>query len=116
MRFKMFGLIAVVVGVAGSGAIGYWIWQRPDTRRIFSSEKRITADEARSQLAFQSIEGRLPKGKPIPRPKAFSPRAEGFWDAVDRSAEESHDRRAKLLKALHEKTETFFVDTEGYGR
>jgi hypothetical protein len=112
MRFLVLG--SLVVG-ASLSAMVYIYWQRPNPEAMMD-RGRISAQEARRRLAFESLEDRLPTGKGIPGPKEFSSAANEFWAAVDRSAQNEHDYRAKLLKGLHEKTETFFVDSPGYGR
>jgi hypothetical protein len=71
--------------------------------------------DARRQFAFVSLEERLPKGKPIPPGKPLSADARKRWQHFDHTVAHAQQRRAVLLKALHEKTTRFFVDSPGAG-
>jgi hypothetical protein len=76
--------------------------------------ERMEAD-AREKLAFESLVERLPKGKSIPPTKPLSAEANKRWETLDKEFSVWQDRRAKLLKELHEKTRKFFVESPGAG-
>jgi hypothetical protein len=78
-----------------------------------AAEKREA--DARRQLAFVSLQERLPKGKPIPPRKPLGTDARNRWELLDEKLAKAQHRRAVLLKAFHEKTTKFFVDSPGAG-
>jgi hypothetical protein len=71
-------------------------------------------NDAREQLAFVSIVDRLPKGKPITPSKPLDAEAKMRWQRMETELAGAH-YRADLLKALHEKTRRFFVESPGAG-
>jgi hypothetical protein len=71
--------------------------------------------DARKKLPFESLTARLPNGKPITPTKALSPESEKRWATFDDQMASAQDSRAALLKALHEKTRKFFVESPGAG-
>ena len=75
----------------------------------------VKETDARKQLAFASIADRLPKGKPITPIKPLDAEAKKRWQEVDDRHDSSQRYRAELLKALHEKTRRFFVESPGAG-
>jgi hypothetical protein len=70
---------------------------------------------ARVKFAFESLTERLPKGKPIAPTKPLNSEARERWNVFDRRVATDQNMRAELLKALHEKTRRFFVDSPGSG-
>jgi hypothetical protein len=101
----------------------------PDLRRLWSvpdnpavkvvQPKPLDAEEkeadARKKLAFVSLIERLPKGKAITPAKALNAEAKKRWEILDGNLAANQDERAGLLKALHEKTRRFFVESPGAG-
>src|SRR5271170_3242513 len=71
--------------------------------------------DARRKLPFESLTERLPKGKPIPPTRALNSASKKRWEKLDEELARSQDRRASLLKELHERTRRFFVESPGEG-
>lgn len=112
MRYKKWAFIASVLAV--SAAVGVGLWRQSTSLEARQRRAwRQSAEEAPVHLAFQSLEERLPKGRPISRPKDFSLASLEFWNAIDLDTKERRQGRADLLQAFHEKTRTFFVDFDG---
>jgi hypothetical protein len=72
-------------------------------------------EDARRQLAFQSLTDRLPKGKGITPSKLLDSQSKERWEIFERNIASYQNSRAELLKALHEKTRRFFVESPGQG-
>ena len=72
-------------------------------------------DEARAKFAFVSLTERLPKGKPISLRKPLDAESNKRWQDLDRHLASHGDGRAELMKALHEKTRRFFINSPGAG-
>jgi hypothetical protein len=87
--------------------------QHVRTESLDASEQKEA--EARKILAFESLAERLPKGKPIRPLKPFDAESRKRWEILDRNLAAYQDERAELLKALHEKTRKFFVESPGAG-
>lgn len=71
--------------------------------------------DARKKLAFESLIERLPKGKPITPIKELDTESKKRWENLDGKLATYQSWRATLLKALHEKTQKFFVESPGRG-
>jgi hypothetical protein len=106
-------IIAVVV-VAAAVTLAFY-YGPPTQEGTSPTEARRKEAEARKRFAFQSLEGRIPRGKAIPLSRPLSPEAAQRWDAIEWFIEVNYARRAALLKALHEKTRDFFVKSRGFG-
>jgi hypothetical protein len=94
----------------------------PDLKRFWPFSGNPSAEtaeqkeaDARKELAFASLTERLPKGKSIPPVKALDAEAKKRWEILDQTLGYFQDGRAELLKALHEKTRKFFVESPGAG-
>lgn len=119
MRFHFLVLLAIIVGVAGIGAIVTAVRQRSSPGYIQAqAEARVAKRaraEGRSRVDFQSLEVRIPKGKSIPPAKKLSTASKEFWEAFDRAVEGELTDRAHHLQAFHERTRSYFVESEGFG-
>jgi hypothetical protein len=106
MRIRTYAAISLV---AVSGAIGIYFgltkWWLPLQKE----------NEAREQLPFMSITERLPKGKPITPRKPLDAEAKKRWEEMDKNLDDGQRTRAGLIKALHERTRRFFVESRGQG-
>lgn len=122
------GISVVGIGLLTCIAIG--VYFAPDMARFWSDSDIPSVDnaqplslnaseqkevDARKKLAFESLTERLPKGKPITPTKALHAEAQKRWEILDRNLRSYQDQRAELLKALHEKTRRFFVESPGTG-
>jgi hypothetical protein len=70
---------------------------------------------AREHLGFVSLVGRLPKGSPITPTEPLDAGFRKRWETLDGNLARIQDQRAQLLKAYHEKTRRFFVESPGMG-
>lgn len=80
---------------------------------VLSSE--VKEADARKKLAFESLLDRLPKGKPMAPTKALDADAVKRWETLERNVSLYQGGRGVLLKALHERTRKFFVESPGAG-
>jgi hypothetical protein len=104
-------VVAVILFfLAGGGFFVSRHWRPP---AVLDSEHKEA--DARKRLAFESLTERLPIGKPISPAKPLSSESKQRWDNFERNVATYQGRRAKLLKALHEKTRRFFVESPGAG-
>src|SRR5262249_25801 len=88
-----------------------WLTELPFFRRTGPTvESRRKEAEAREKLAFQSLEDRIPRGKGIPL-AAPSPATSKRLDLAESDVDLFHGRQARVLRALHEKTQDFFVES-----
>jgi hypothetical protein len=71
--------------------------------------------QIRKKLPFESLTERLPKGKPVTPVKPLDAESKKRWETLDRDLAAGQMWRAKLLKALHEKTLKSFVESPGAG-
>ncbi len=116
------GISVVIIGLF-SLIVGWIIWDFYSRSRspseVSSAAQSLDAEQkeadARVKLAFESLNERLPKGKPIVPAKPLSSEAKRRWDGFDQNVAGVQNMRAELLKALHEKTRRFFVDSPGEG-
>src|SRR5260221_416273 len=108
MRLRVYsvGLFAIIFTAVASYFAWNWV-------RDWSSQQQ--EEEARHQLAFESLEERLPKGKPIPPGKPLGTEARKRWESLNGTLADFQGQRSQLLQALHEKTQRFFVDSPGQG-
>jgi hypothetical protein len=106
MRIRTYAAISlfVVAGAVGS-YFAYTKWWIPLGKE----------NDARRQLPFVSITDRLPKGKPITPNKPLDAEAAKRWQEMDKLIDDGNRERTELLKALHEKTRRFFVESPGEG-
>ncbi|MCI0641232.1 MAG: hypothetical protein L0Y72_09120 [Gemmataceae bacterium] len=88
------------------------LWSENPSEQQASERKEA---EARKTLAFASLTERLPKGKPITPRKGLDAESKKRWEILDQNLARHQDQRAELLKALHEKTRKFFVESPGEG-
>jgi hypothetical protein len=109
MRIAITIVIGLVLLIAG------WIVWDFYSRPSESAKSEQEEAAARIEFAFESLNERLPKGKPISPAKPLSSQANQRWNDFDRRVAADQNSRAKLLKALHEKTRKFFVDSPGAG-
>ena len=72
-------------------------------------------DDARTKLAFESLVGRPPKSTQIKPLKPLDAESEKRWEDLDGTLVVWSDQRANLLKALHERTRRFFIESPGRG-
>ncbi len=70
---------------------------------------------AREHLGYVSLVERLPKGKSISPARELSAESKKFWEILDGNLARAQDERAQLLRAYHEKTRQFFVESPGAG-
>jgi hypothetical protein len=75
----------------------------------------LDSDYARKRLPIESLAGRLPKGKPITPGKPLDAESRRRWEIFDRDMAAGQERRAGMLKALHEKTLKSFLERPGAG-
>jgi hypothetical protein len=113
-----------VFGTVGSYFVPSHWWRaspQPEQPKVETAKPKPTStskekeDDARKKLAFISIAGRLPKGKPITPTKPLDAEAKKRWEVADGNLARAQGERAELLKALHEKTRNFFVESPGTG-
>jgi hypothetical protein len=78
-------------------------------------EARTKEEDARTKLAFKSLVGRLPKGKQIKPQQPLDAESEKRWEDLNGTLVAWSDQRADLLKALHERTRRFFLESPGQG-
>ena len=105
MRLRTYTAISLCVVFAAVGFyVGFTKWWQPWAKE----------SDARKQLAFVSLVDRLPKGKPITPGKPLDVEAKKRWQEMDESLVRDGGRPV-LLKALHEKTRRFFVESPGAG-
>jgi hypothetical protein len=83
------------------------------SRELLEAERKTNA--AREQFPFQSIEERIPKGKPITLTKPLTAPAAKRIDKFEEHLDYYSVRRANLLKQLHERTRQLFVQAPGAG-
>jgi hypothetical protein len=93
-------LLALVVG-------GYFLV--PEIRR------QLKEADAREKLAFVSLTERLPKGKPITPTRVLDTESKKRWETLDAEFALNQNTRGNDIKALHEKTRKFFVESPGAG-
>ena len=103
----MTGIMLVTIAALGL----YFV---PGLRQLWSASDRKEAN-ARKKLAFESLRDRLPKGKPLTPLKPLDAESNKRWENFDSDLAHFQDYRAELLKALHEKTRKFFVESPGEG-
>jgi hypothetical protein len=112
------GITVVVIGVFLL-IVGWIVWDFIWGRESRSVAESLVSEQkeadARVKLAFESLNERLPKGKPIVPAKPLSSEAKRRWDGFDQNVAGVQNMRAELLKALHEKTRRFFVESPGAG-
>jgi hypothetical protein len=101
----VFPIVATIL-LAGGG--GYWIWDQ-------YGPARQREERARATLDFESIVPRLPKGKPISPKKLLDADSKKRWQDQDQRIAEVAAGRGEMLKALHERTRRFFVESYGAG-
>jgi hypothetical protein len=106
MRIKIGLAACLILAIAAAG--GYWLWDQ-------YGPSRQREDAARAKLAFESIAQRLPKGRPISPRKPFDADSKKRWQDQDERIAELAAGRADMLKALHERTRRFFVESYGAG-
>jgi hypothetical protein len=106
MRIRTYAAISLfaVFGAIGVYLVFTKLWQ--------PWEKE---SDARKQLAFVSLMDRLPKGKPITPGRPLDAEAKKRWQEMDDSLVMGEAGHPMLLKALHEKTRRFFVESPGAG-
>jgi hypothetical protein len=75
----------------------------------------LDSNAARKQLPFESLIERLPKGKPIRPAKPLDAESKKRWEDFDGGMAAGQERRAGMLKALHEKTLKSFLERPGAG-
>jgi hypothetical protein len=102
--------LLVVVSVISAALVAGWFFLLRDW---WEAERKTAA--AREEFAFQSLEGRIPKGKPITLAKPLTTAAAKRLDAQEVRFESAFKERATLLQALHERTRRFFVQARGAG-
>lgn len=122
-RILLAGIVLLAIAAIG-------VYFAPDIRRLWSGSEDHSGQhvqtkpldkseqkeaEARKTLAFASIAERLPKGKPITPLKPLDAESKKRWEELDIGLAMSQSQRAELLKALHEKTRRFFVESPGAG-
>ncbi len=71
--------------------------------------------DAREKLAFVSLTDRLPKGKPISPTRVLDADAKKRWATLDAEFASAQNFRGDAIRALHEKTRKFFVESPGAG-
>jgi len=103
-----------LAGVVTGGTAYLW-WTKAPPRDATHTAPLSEKDKAREQLAFVSLLDRIPERKPIPLGKPFSAEADNRWKNHDVAVEWVHGRRAEILKAFHERTQEFFVNSPGFG-
>lgn len=103
-RSTLTGIMLVTIAALGL----YFV---PGLRQLWSASDRKEAN-ARKKLAFESLRDRLPKGKPLTPLKPLDAESNKRWENFDSDLTHFQDYRAELLKALHEKTRKFFVESQ----
>lgn len=76
---------------------------------------RQFVNEAAEKLAFQSLESRLPKGKPIPLQQQLSLAAKERWSTFDDDIAGRQEARVWLLASFHRESVESFVNSPGVG-
>jgi hypothetical protein len=104
MRLRI--LIASSLVLATIAGLVWLFWERIEPSRRKEAE-------AREKLAFESVVGRMPKGKPISLPKPQDAKTQAYWQEMDVLF--GNGMRTNLLKELHERTHRFFVKSPGQG-
>jgi hypothetical protein len=110
VRIRVSVIVGILLCLVAGGFLVSRHWRHP---AVLTSEQKEA--NAHKRLAFESLTDRLPKGKPISPAKPLSSESKQRWDGFDRNVASYQDRRAKLLKAFHEKTRKFFVASPGAG-
>lgn len=103
-------ILLIICLAVPTAFVGGWYWLFRDS---WGAERKTA--EAREKFAFQSLETRLPKGKPIALIKPFTSAAAKRWEVHESNIDHPFRERAELLKALHERTRQFFVQARGAG-
>ncbi|MCI0376790.1 MAG: hypothetical protein L0215_04220 [Gemmataceae bacterium] len=106
-------LAAAAIGVYCAADIRR-LWSEDPSGQLVQTPEQKEA-EARKTLAFASLVERLPKGKPNSPKKGLDAESKKRWGILDGNLAAYQAQRAELLKALHEKTRKFFVESPGAG-
>lgn len=124
MRTGILTAILFLLTLAGAGAyvaIEYqWIPSLRD-RPVIEAQTppALTGEQkeadARKQLAFVSLVERLPKGRAIAPSQPLDAAAKKRWEVIDHHLATDQNQRVDVLKALHERTRKFFVESPGAG-
>lgn len=113
MRTRLCLAAAFLLIAVGVGYFAYGRWFASPPLALTEADRK--EEDARRTLAFQSLVARLPTGKPIPPAKPLGADARKRWETLDHGFASSQARRADLLRALHDRTQRFFVDSPGVG-
>jgi hypothetical protein len=118
MRTKT--VIATVALLTVLGATGYFLVGRRGCPRTAMPQAGMSRQEeqeaaARQEFAFVSLAERIPKGRRISPHRPLDGEAKKRWDNLDANLATYQNRRAELLKALHERSRKFFVESPGNG-
>ena len=95
-------LLCTFLAIGFFFAADLWRRQPAQTKPLDDSEQKES--DARKLLAFESLEKRLPQGKPIRPVKALDAASRKRWQILDHNLASAQNQRADMLKALHEKT------------
>jgi hypothetical protein len=92
-----------------------WSGDPPTKAAVPLSSSEQKEEDARKKFAFESLIERLPRGKPVSPSRPLDAEASKRWEQLDRNLADAQNRRAELLRALHEKTQKFFIESDGFG-
>jgi hypothetical protein len=110
VRWKVFASIVLLLCICV-----LIVCAEPQVIRLFHDPAGRKEAEARARLPFESLEHRMPTGRPIPPAVPLSEEATERWAGVDSNVKWDQSPRARWLKELHERTYRFFVEEPGFG-
>src|SRR5262249_50730975 len=109
VRLFVFFWLAVLILVSA------WYFPKQWRESAREADRERKEEELRAKVSFQSLEDRIPKRKGIRQSNASTEATPDRWETLAVQIHEKQAQRSDLLKALHERTTKFFVESPGNG-